>query len=81
LARPDSRLVPIDDGVERRWLDEALVDEERLERPNAELDLAQRRVVVAMLRDVVVVVMVLFCVTVRHGITCGIPNGRRRGDS
>src|SRR5207247_10699221 len=66
VARPDPRLVGVDDGVERGWVDEALVDEERLERPDAQLDVAQWRVVVAMLPDVVVVVVVIW-VLVRHG--------------
>src|SRR5262249_14601210 len=55
VTRPDLRLVRVGERVEGSGVDEALVDEERLERPHAELQVAPWRAGI----DVVVVVVVV----------------------
>ena len=61
VARPDARLVRLDDGVERRRIDMALLGQDGFERAHPRLHLGQFR----MIGMVVIVMMVV--VIVRHG--------------
>jgi hypothetical protein len=63
---PDLGLIRVDEGIESCRVEEALVDEQRLERADAQLDLGQRGAVIAVLLDVVRGVMGVVVVFVGH---------------
>src|SRR6185312_8953037 len=83
VARPDARLVRLDDGVERRRVDMALFGQDGFERAHPRLHLRQFRMigmVAAMMMMVIVVVRhrTSMCATRGVGKRLGGESGKQR---